>query len=322
MGVARFVPPTPLHGPRAPSQRGGSANTVRAAAWLTGGRIALLVQHQAPPYASRITRRTLVVMNTATQRMTGTPVNLRGGIVAFASAADHLVVVACRNGTSSLLAADVATSQSWTVPLGVRCSVEAPPALAIRPDGTAAAVVGANAAPVLVDLSSGTINHMQPLTALGNGAQPNSRLVLTWIGDSIAVTGFSTGPGQLNERGLGVALLDPSSGATHLVTRRGSNILVVGDTLVVSGFDPTGPSRGKGTGLTAYASDGTRLWHADGTRLVWPFETDQRVYAPRSVKRHTIVDVYDLRTGKAVASLFQRGNGVRPITGVIDSLES
>jgi hypothetical protein len=154
--------------------------------------------------------------------------------------------------------------------------------------------------------------------------QPRRSLAIAWFGNSLAVSG-TISPGHSNymrARGLGVVLLDPASGAVRMLTPNGAVLMVVDHMLVVSGFAHTGRVRYPGAGITAFSLAGRELWHAEGTRLVWPFATAQRVYAPRLVKRHTIVDVYDLDSGRPGASIFQRGTGIRPVTGVTDSIWS
>jgi hypothetical protein len=315
----RFAPASPRRGPHSIAQREGTQNVVRAGGWLTGGRIALLVQHQAPPYASRITSRTLTVLDAASHRVVQRRIALRGTVMGFASAADHLVALACQDGRSILFVAEESTAQTWTVRLGLPCGHQAPSTVAIRADGTQAAVVGGDLVPVRVDLTDRSVHRLRALTSSTVRPVARGRLAITWVGDSLAVTGARyAGRRHLKEDGLGITLLDPTDGATRTISRDGSDILVVGDTFVVAGFAADGSGRGTGVGLTGYSGNGTRLWHADGSRLVWPFETGQRVYAPRPVKRHTIVDVFDLRTGRAYSSLFQRGTGVRPLTGVVD----
>ena len=54
--------------------------------------------------------------------------------------------------------------------------------------------------------------------------------------------------------------------------------------------------------------------------VVRPYAIGSRVYAPHLVKRDTVVDVFDLRTGRAVARLHQRGLGVTPLSGVVESI--
>ncbi|MEO9174404.1 MAG: hypothetical protein ABI317_02735, partial [Gaiellales bacterium] len=104
MGVTSVAPAAPVRGP---TQRRGSENVVKAAAWLVGGRLAVLVQHQTPPYARRISSRTLVIVDAKTHRVLRRPrVELRGAIVASGSAADRLVVLACRNNRTSLFTTD------------------------------------------------------------------------------------------------------------------------------------------------------------------------------------------------------------------------
>jgi hypothetical protein len=316
----RFAPTAPTYGPSRANQKAGSLTRVTAAAWLAGGRIALLVQNQGPPYASRVTARTLVVIDVATGGITRVPVALRGRVIGFASAAGRLVVLGCLDGATSLLAGDVSPPRARVVPLrAVRCNRTALPTVTVRADGGAAAVIGGDLTPAVVDLRTLQVRTQKPLAArkviLGHLA---ARFTAQ---GSIAITGAHeiVHRHQIEERGLGVVLVDPATGDVRTLTRTGSRLLVVGDTIVVSGFAAEAKGRGDGTGLTAFTSDGTRLWHADAERLVLPFESGQRVYAPRSVKRHTVVDAFDLASGRQLAELYQRGAGVRPITGATGS---
>ena len=61
-------------------------------------------------------------------------------------------------------------------------------------------------------------------------------------------------------------------------------------------------------------------WHADDRAVVWPYAIGSRVYVPRMVKRNTVIDVFDVRSGRVVAHLHQRGMGVTPLSGVVESI--
>jgi hypothetical protein len=316
----RFAPTAPTYGPGRPDQQAGSLVRVTAAAWLTGNRIALLVQHQGPPYASRVTARTVDVIDVATHRITRIPATLRGRVIGFASAGGRLAVLGCLQGATSLLSVDAATVATHVVPLRrTRCSGTAQPTVTVRADGAAAAVIGGELTPAVVDLATLRVRYEPKLAA---GTITDGRVFARFTArGTLAITGAHevVHAHQVGYRGIGVVLVDPETGDVHTLTRTGSRLLVAGDTIVVSGFASTGKGRGGGTGLTAFTSDGTLLWHADGDRLVSPFESGQRVYAPRAVKRHTVVDAYDLASGRQLASLYQRGLGVRPITGATGS---
>jgi hypothetical protein len=327
--AVRFAPPTPASGPRRPSQRAGSLDLVQAAAWLDGSRIALVVQHQGPPFARHITSRTLVTIDAGTRRVVSrTPLQLRGAISAFASAGDRIVVLACRNGATRLVVADTSgRTSSLSTDLTCRSGTGAP-AVALRADGSEAAIVGGEGSIATVDLGTRPL-QLRRLPALRIRRAANTGLSATWVGRALAITGAtdSTAPGRPTSylRGRGVVLLDPQRGTRRVLSVDGSRLLVSGRTLLVSGFGTTRPSRGTvgdGVGITAYALDGTRLWHADGRAVVWPYAIGSRVYAPRMVKRNTVVDVFDLRTGRAIARLHQRGLGVTPLSGVAESIGS
>lgn len=324
----RFAPAAPLKGPRRPRQRAGSLDLVPAAAWLNGGRIALLVQHQGPPYARHITGRTLVTIDAGSKRVVSRkPLTLRGSIVAFASAADRIVVLACRDGATRLLAADTSgRTLSISTTLPCRNGTGAP-AVAVRADGSEAAIVAGDGSISTVDLGARALRLRRLPADLGSARPASTALSVTWVGTSLAITGATDTvvPGRQSTypSGTGVVLIDPQRGTRRILARRGSRLLVAGNTLIVSGYDATRPSRGvvyAGIGITAYTSDGRQLWHADDARLVRPYAVGKRIYAPRTVKRHTVVDVFDLQTGRATASLHQRGLGVTPLSGVVESI--
>jgi hypothetical protein len=324
----RFAPVTAPSGPRRPSQRGGSLDLVPAAAWLGEGRIAVLVQHQAPPYARRITGRTLVTIDAGTRRVVSrTPLQLRGSIIAFASAAERIVVLACRDGVTRLVvAAASGSTSSLSTDLPCRSGTGAS-AVAVRPDGSEAAIVAGDGSISTVDLAARPLRLRRLPAGLATPRAANTASSVTWVGASLAITAatdsLAAGRPTSYLRGRGIFLVDPQRGTRRTLTDRGSRLLVVGTTLIVSGFDDSRPGRtaiGDGVGMTAYAPDGTRLWHADDGMIVWPYAIGRRVYAPRMVKRNTVVDVFDLQTGRAIAHLFQRGLGVTPLSGVIESV--
>jgi hypothetical protein len=72
--------------------------------------------------------------------------------------------------------------------------------------------------------------------------------------------------------------------------------------------------------LTAFTPNGDQSWHADGKRTVWPYAAGATVFAPRTVKRHTIVDSFSLQSGRQLGSRFQPGPGTRPFSGVIQAI--
>jgi hypothetical protein len=43
----------------------------------------------------------------------------------------------------------------------------------------------------------------------------------------------------------------------------------------------------------------------------------ETIFAPRQVKRHTIVDSFSSLNGRLLGSRFQKGEGTRPFTGVV-----
>jgi hypothetical protein len=324
--AVRFAPATPTRGPRRPNQRAGSLDPVQAAAWLAGGGIAVLIQYQASPYARRVTSRTLVIIDAGTKRvLSRTRLQLRGPIIAFASAADRIVVLACRDGATRLLVGDAnATTSSLSTDLPCRVGRAA---VAVRTDGSEAAIVADNGSISIVDLAARPLQLRRLPAALARKRAANTASSVTWVGTSLAITATTeaTALGRRESylRGRGVVLVDPQRATRRVLTPHGSRLLVAGNALIVSGYDdsrPGGTAIGDGVGVTAYAPDGTRLWHADGARIVRPYAIGQRVYAPRMVKHDTVVDVFDLQTGRALAHLHQNGLGVVPLTGAIESI--
>ena len=55
-------------------------------------------------------------------------------------------------------------------------------------------------------------------------------------------------------------------------------------------------------------------------RIGRAFAVGSRVFLPHRVKRHTQVEAYDLRTGRHLASLFEPGFGVQPVSGAVLSV--
>ena len=78
----RVAPAPPAHGAHARSQRGGSANDVRAAAWLSKDVAVAFVQHLSPPYARRVTDRWImrVDLTNRPRVLARTRVHVRGAV--------------------------------------------------------------------------------------------------------------------------------------------------------------------------------------------------------------------------------------------------
>ena len=302
----------PAEGPTRPSQRAGRADVIRTGAWL-GGNVLALVQHQAPPYASRVTSRAIVVIDPATGRvLSRRPVALEGAVIGSTRTPDRLVVAACNAGRVSLL--DVATDgSSAVIALGLPCSGNFP-FIALAAGGSTVAVVQAGHPLVQVDLVTGQVTRTRLHGTLGWSAIRNPFLRAVWWHDRLIVTGMTfvpvvPGPARPWKPG-GVTSIDPHTGTATLLSREGTWVLPTRDRLVVGG---------QGLGLTAYSPAGRRVWHADGKRTVVPFAVGDTIFAPRSVKRHTIVDSYSAQTGRHLASRFQPGEGTRPFAGAIQS---
>ena len=110
----------PDAGPKRKGQVGGDVDLIRAGAWLGGNAVAL-VQHMGPPYARKVTSRTIVAVDPSTRRIVGRhPVSLKGTIVTSVRTADRLVILACADRLASILAVE-ADGSSALIPLGLPC---------------------------------------------------------------------------------------------------------------------------------------------------------------------------------------------------------
>jgi hypothetical protein len=334
-----IVEPDSWHCPVPPPRRDGHALRVSAAGWLDHERYAALEQYQGPPYASRVRWRAVVVLDPGQPKPVARQrVPLRGTILSSASGGGKLLVVACRSGHASLLITD-GTSRPVVRALAGGCRGSARPAVAVSPDGTQAAVISGDGSVDLVDLAAARVAHLLVPSAPGpldaRRANPTSTLLAlgaAWVSPGacwrtcpwheIVVTGLAErtrgGRNQwLSTRGLGVALVDATHGTARLLAREGSNALVtLAGQVLVAGWART---HRDGTGVTAFSSSGQRLWHREGTRLETPFVVGQRVFAGHPVKRHSLVSVYSLASGRFLQTLYWPGDGSRPapISGAI-----
>ena len=296
-------------GPTRPNQRAGELDAIRAGAWF-GPSVVALVQHQSPPYASRVTSRKVVRIDPATRRvLSSQPVALRGVVLGSARTADHLVVLACHAGTASLL--DVAAGGANTViALGSPCAARAP-YIGLAASDDVLAVVQSGQPLTLIDLSAHRVQRVPLRGAVTWAVARSPALAAVFWHDRLIVTGASFSPTRAGVKrwpSAGVTAIDPRTGATAVIAREGSWVLAMQNSLVVGG-----PS----LGLTAFSPDGRRLWHVGGRRTIWPFAIGDTVFAPRQEQRHTIVDAFSARTGKLISSRFQPGQGTRPFSGVI-----
>jgi hypothetical protein len=310
--VARVhvVPPPVESGPRARSQRGGSADDIRAAAWLEKNVAVTFVQHLAPPYARRVTGRWIVRVDLAHRRvLTRTRVRVQGGIAPAVSGGGWLVVPVCRDRRLHLVAADAAGHVKVLRPAA---SCAATPVLGRGGD---LVLLGPGRTLVRVSLPAGRTSRVRldgTCAALLNAPT----LGVTWAGNRLAVAASSTRIVAKHLPGLGACLVDPASGRTTRLTADGSTLLVAGDRIVVSGLT----RNVRGAGLTAFSLSGQRLWHAAGDRVGRAFAIGDRVFLPRLVKGATVVASYDLRTGRALAIIRARGLGTAPLSGAVLSV--
>jgi hypothetical protein len=332
-GSIQVAPRAALHGPRSPAQRNGRADRIASTGWIDDMHLAVLVQHASPPYASRITRRTVVVVDPAQQRVVSRKVvPLRGWIASSATGGGRMLILTCRAAQSSLLI--VSPSDSTILPVRAACRPSVRPIIAISPSGDQAAIVTGDRRVSLVDLASASIRTLRLRTAPGALDVPSPRspqtqitLAATWSSPrDLAVTGSSltqklvihrtdgrtTTTSPWSMRGLGVALLDPTRATARLITRNGSAVLATNGRLLVSG---DGGAPRTGAGVTAYTPGGRRLWHVEGGSLAYPLVVGSRMFVDRFVKRHTMVDAFTLPGGRFERSLFARRTGPFVISG-------
>ena len=299
----------PDAGPTRPAQKAGEADVIRAGAWL-GDNVVALVQHQAAPYASRVTRRAIVVIDPRTRRVLSRhPVALKGAVIDTARTTSHEFVLACSAGHASIL--DVRSDGSNSISaIGSPC-VGRVPTIGLAAGDSTLAVVQAGHPLIRIDLAT---HHLTRTILHGSRAWTSVRepqLKAVWWHGRLIVTGASFMPvgrdGTSSWPSAGVTSIDPATGNATVVTRHGSWVLPTPNRLIVGG---------PGLGLTAFTPDRRRVWHADGRRTVYPFGAGGTIFAPRQAKRHTVVDSYSAQTGRHLASRYQPGPGTRPFSGV------
>jgi hypothetical protein len=309
--LARSIPlgVHPLAGPTRPSQKDGYADVIRTGAWL-GDRIVALVQHQAPPYASRVTRREVVVVDPSSGRVLNRRrVVFQGRIVASARSGSYVATLACHAGRATVLGI-AADGRSAVIDVSLPCPA-GPPGIALAIRDSVLALVMAGQPLVRIDLATGALRRIPLRGGVAWSALKRPQLSAVWWNGRLIVTGAGLMPPFDGTAPrwppAGVTAIDPSSGRASIWNRTASWVVPSPDGLSAGGPD---------IGLTGFSPDGRRLWHVDGTRTVWPYAVGDRVFAPRSVKRHTIVDSFLIESGRKVGSRFQTGNGMRPFSGV------
>jgi len=299
----------PQTGPTRPSQRTGFMDVVRTGAWL-GRDVVALVQHQAPPYASRVTRREIVVIDPASGRVRSRrAVALEGAVIATTRLPGHEIVLACALGRSSLL--DLRADGSTTlIHIDLPCGANGL-GIGLAGDSGAVAIVEVGYPLVLVDLATHLVRSVELHGTLGWSGVKGAQLRVAWWQGRLVVTGASvvmTNGKAPRYPGVGVTAIDPRTGEASVWTRDGNWFVPTPDGLAVGG---------PGLGLTNFSPDGKRLWHVERKRTVWPYAVGGTVFAPRYVQRHTVVDAFSLESGRLTGSRFQAGIGTRPFTGVI-----
>jgi hypothetical protein len=161
----------PEQGPTRPSQKAGYNDRIRTGAWL-GDHVVALVQHQAPPYASRVTRRDVVVIDPSTRRVLRRhPSHLKGAVIDSAHTQSHEVILACASGRASIL--DVRPGGASTLMrIGLPCAGESS-GIGLAVSDSEIALVQAGQPIVLIDVSPQRVSPARE--AQRAGPAPGSR---------------------------------------------------------------------------------------------------------------------------------------------------
>ena len=187
---------------------------------------------------------TLVTIDAGTKRVVSrTSLQLQGSIVAFASAANRIVVLACRNSATRLVVGDSSGAPLADLTTGLPCRIGGGSAVAVRADGSEVSIVAGDGSISTIDLEARPLRLRRLPAALGTPRAANTLSAVTWVGRSLAITAAtdSVALGRTSSyvRGRGVGLVDPQLGTRRVLTLHGSRLLVIGDVLIVSGFDET-----------------------------------------------------------------------------------
>ena len=277
-------------------RRIGGTDFVRAGAWLDGAVVAF-VQRMSAPYARRVVRREVVIVDPATKHVLRRDrVAVRGMIAAATSNASHLVLLVCRPGHATVLGIQGGEEQT-TLDAGVPCP-EVLPQAALALDGYRLALVLAAGRLVTIDLATPTVHHVRLRTVPAWSRVRVPLLRAIWWRGRVLVTGSSglartvivrpasrtavapspvpiVAPvparardarpiaidprsGTVVTSGVGVTAIDPRTGDIDVLDRRAAWLIATPDRLVVGT-----PS----LGVSAYDAHGRRIWDHRGAEV-------------------------------------------------------
>lgn len=222
----------------------------------------------------------------------------------------RLVVVdgAARTRTVALAGIQAGTEQPDQKTLRIRIEI---PGVALDPSGARAAVVPSRGPVTVVDLTTlGVTSHAvngRTLAATRKEVEGTTRSAVWTMAGTIAVAGTDWIADGQNEHGVaaGLTLIDTQTWQSRMLDDRAADVSYTGPEgmLLAHGVLWNSATQTEtGCGLSGYAADGTRQFHAFGDDPVW-IDTLAGTYAyigSEDLRTHRIVDT---TTGKVLATV-------------------
>jgi hypothetical protein len=225
-------------------------------------------------------------------------------------------------GAARLVVVDGAARTRTVLLPGVRAGTEQPdqatsririeiPGVALDPNGARAAIVPSRGAVAVVDLTTlGVTSHAvngRKLAAVRKEVEGTTRSAVWTMAGTIAVSGTDwIADGQAHHGvAAGLTLIDTDTWQSRMLDDRAADVSYTGPEGVLLAHGVLWDSSTQtesGCGLTGYAADGTRRFHAFGEEPIWiaALAGTYAYVGSEDLRTHRIVDT---TTGKVLASV-------------------
>jgi hypothetical protein len=302
-----------------PSQRFGRTWRIRKLAWADNEHLVALVQKMGPPYASQVVRREVVVVDTHGRERARTRVGELRGLVATAAGGGRVAMLFQHSLLRARGLGLVVVGSDGSV-RRVNLQMHAAPGrmrratVVVDPAGTHAFVLAPGGPYAEVDLA--TMN-VRPVGGQGDWAgllpllptdAKSTIFSAVWLAPATIAVAAARGGGEGSEA-TGVALVDVSRWPWRFreIDPTASRIAAGGGVLLTFGPSSERMAHGRlvarGGGITAYDSDGARLWHRASPRFPAVTVAGTTVFATVGSRRGPRTQILELRTGRVLATV-------------------